>query len=211
MTTTRYRALGWIAPIHKRFRNQKLDLFFEIAGNNPGGRLLDIGGWIGVAGEFLRLHSSFPEVSVVNLERPNVSGATQKNLWIILADGCYLPFRSRAYDWVFSNAVIEHVGDWQRQKLFADEIRRVSAKGYFVATPNRYFPIEPHTLLPFYQFLPVEIQRRVVRFAPGYLTRYEQIELLSKRQLRLLFPEAKIVDVGFPLIGNSLVAFHKRA
>ena len=100
-------------------------------------------------------------------------------------------------------------GGWERQKLFAQEVRRVAASGYFVTTPNRFFPIEPHTLMPFYQFFPVSVQRRLVRFSPGYLTRYEEINLLSAKDLRCLFPEAEVKGIGVPLYPNTLVAAFK--
>jgi 2-polyprenyl-3-methyl-5-hydroxy-6-metoxy-1,4-benzoquinol methylase len=131
------------------------------------------------------------------------------NLKLLAADGCALPFESRAFDWVFSNAVIEHVGAWEKQKLFATEVRRVARKGYFVSTPNKFFPLEPHTLLPGYQFLPPRLQRAALRVSPGYLTEYEEINLLSARELQALFPEARILKNGLPGLPNGLVAFHR--
>jgi len=64
-------------------------------------------------------------------------------------------------------------------------------------------------LLPFYQFFPVSWQKRMVRFSPGYLQQWEEIHLLSARQLHELFPEADVCRCGFPLWGNSLVAFYR--
>jgi hypothetical protein len=126
----------------------------------------------------------------------------------VAADGCALPFKPNAFDWVFSNAVIEHVGSWEKQKQFAQEVRRVARKGYFVATPNRNFPLEPHTLLPFYQFMTPRLQRVALKVSPGYLTEYEEINLLSAGQLGALFPEARILKTGIPGLPNVLVAFY---
>jgi hypothetical protein len=75
-----------------------------------------------------------------------------------------------------------------------------------VTTPNKSFPIEPHTLLPLYQFLPERWQRKVVRISPYYEHVYEQIRLLKARDLRELFPGARVVSTGFPIVGTSLVA-----
>lgn len=206
----RDRVLQSVKPIHTALRGQKLDLFFKLTGRDPSAQsLLDIGGGVGIAGEFLCLYRSFNDVTVVNIRPLNYDARSEIHLHAVVADGCALPFSSRTFDWVFSNAVIEHVGSWERQKLFANEVRRVARKGYFVTTPNRYFPIEPHTLLPFYQFLPSRLQRRVVQYSPGYVTEWEEIYLLSARQLRRLFPEAQVTMTGFPIIGNSLVAFHR--
>ncbi len=201
-------ALRWAKPLHKKLRNQKLDVFFQLAGQQPQGTLLDIGGGTGIDREFLRLYGSFSEVAVVNLHPLQLDLPTGMRVRTLIGDGCALPFPRASFDWVFSNAVIEHVGGWERQKLFAQEVRRVAAKGYFVATPNRYFPLEPHTLLPLYQFLSTGLQRRVVRFSPGYLREYEQIDFLSAKQMRMLFPEATVKRMGFPVWGNSLVAYY---
>jgi hypothetical protein len=93
--------------------------------------------------------------------------------------------------------------------MFAGEIRRTSRRGYFVTTPNRYFPLEQHTLLPFYQFLSFRAQQRALRFSPGYLTHWEEINLLSARQMQELFPEAQVCGSGTPVIPNSLIAYHQ--
>src|SRR6185437_1411485 len=71
-------------------------------------------------------------------------GATETGLRI-LADGRLLPFGERSFDIALSNSVIEHVGDVTSQAAFAREIRRIGCS-YFVQTPNRWFPIEPHYL-----------------------------------------------------------------
>ncbi len=208
MIRARQTVLRWIRPLHQRFRNQKLDIFLKLLENGHAGTLLDVGGGPGITGEFLRLYAACSRVCVVNLEPPAWKQGKIGPPDIVLADGCTLPFRSGAFDWVFCNAVIEHVGGWTRQKQFADEIRRVSARGYFVATPNKYFPVEPHTLLPFFQFLPPGLQRRAVRFSPGYVTGYEEIHLISASELRQLFPEAQVRSIGTPILGNNLVAFY---
>ncbi|MCI0541020.1 MAG: class I SAM-dependent methyltransferase [Verrucomicrobiales bacterium] len=202
----RERVLGWARPIHRKLRGRKVARFLDLAGNERPGQLLDIGGGVGIDGEFRPVYERFAAVTVINLEPKTLDDDGTQDYRLVLGDGCQLPFSARSFDWVFSNAVIEHVGGWERQKRFAEEIRRVASKGYFVTTPDKYFPIEPHTLCPCYQFLPVAAQKRFVRYTPGYLTQYEEINLLSSKQLRILFPEAEIQRVGFPVWGNSLVA-----
>ncbi len=212
LKSIRSSALALGRPIHVLLRGRKLKLFKALLPRCATDcTLLDVGGGTGIAGEFCQLYSFFGQVTVVNIRIPPVSTDLVRGLVRrVIADGCGLPFESCAFDWVFSNAVIEHVGPWERQKSFADEIRRVARRGYFVATPNKYFPVEPHTYLPFYQFLSSNWQRRVVRFSPGYMREYEDINLLSRRDLRVLFPGARVIDSGFPLFGNSLVAYYKR-
>jgi hypothetical protein len=206
MFSLRRRMLACISPIHAKLRSRKLDLFFRLASVAPEETLLDVGGGPGFRGEFQPLYDSFGRVLTLNL-RIDSAAASRGYSCVVVGDGCALPLRSHACDWVFSNAVIEHVGGWEKQRSFASEVRRVARKGYFVATPNRNFPIEPHTLLPFYQFAPPGLQRQLLRVSAGYLTSYEEINLLSPGQLQALFPEAKIFRTGFPGLRNSLVAF----
>jgi hypothetical protein len=79
----------------------------------------------------------------------------------------------------------------------AREIRRVGRR-YFVQTPNRYFPIEPHFLMPFFQFFPYRVKVAVVRHVKGVKDRSAaekraaEIELLSRKTLMSLFPGARM-------------------
>lgn len=201
------RFINLLAPLHQKLRSQKCDLFFAALRPRPGDSLLDVGGGTGILGEFAHLYRYFAAVHVVNLDPRATLDIGLAHVQCEVADGCSLPFPDRSFDWVFSNAVIEHVGGADRQQRFAAEIRRVARKGYFVATPDRHFPIDPHTLLPFYQFLSPHWQRHVCRFSPGYLRRYEPIDLLSFADLNLLFPLATVQKIGLPIFPNNLVAY----
>jgi ubiquinone/menaquinone biosynthesis C-methylase UbiE len=201
------RLRKFIGPLHKRFRAQKLDCFFSELHPQPEESLLDVGGGVGIVGEFRVLYQYFKSVQVVNLDSAASDVCEFKNINFSIADGCALPYLNRSFDWVFSNAVIEHVGGVVRQTQFASEIQRVARKGYFVATPNRNFPVDPHTLLPFYQFLSPRLQSRICRFSPGYLREYEPIDLLSTRDLQTLFPGAVVQKLGIKWFPNNLIAF----
>ena len=97
----------------------------------------------------------------------------------IQADGLALPFPDKEFDLVFSNAVIEHVGNESDQLQFIREHSRVG-KNWMITTPNRLFPIESHT-----QIL-IRHMRKNWR-SPG-VTR-----LLSKRDLQLLIPASSSI------------------
>ena len=89
--------------------------------------------------------------------------------------------------------MIEHVPK-ALQPAFAEEIRRVGER-YFVQTPNRWFPIEPHYQMPLVHFLPERALRALnQRFTMGFRAKGEWYEttLLSASDLRRLFPEAQI-------------------
>jgi ubiquinone/menaquinone biosynthesis C-methylase UbiE len=193
-----------VQPIHHRFRSGKADQFLSLLRTRHPGRLLDVGGGTGMNGEFVRLYQRFDSVTVANLSQPGNDTNGSYNLRIVRADGRSLPFADKSFDWVFSNAVIEHVGNWEDQQQFAAEIRRVASRGYFITTPNLYFPIEPHALLPLYQFYPERFKPFALRFSPGYMKEAEHIELLTKKKLQVLFPEGHVQHVNF---ASALIAF----
>ncbi len=187
---------------------------FEITSET---RILDVGGtpfnW-----SFLDVR---PRVAIVNM--PRAREAFDERFTCVFADGRQLPFRDGSFDIVFSNSVIEHVGGGESQKRFADEIARVG-RAYWVQTPNRRFPVEPHLLTPFLHSLPASWQRRVARKftvwalierpSPDrwefYIEHYlRDIRLVDARDLHRLFPGARIVRERLGGLTKSLIAVRR--
>jgi len=118
----------------------------------------------------------------------------------VRADGRALPFLDGQFDIGFSNAVVEHLPDLESQRAFVGELCRVSRR-VFVTTPNRWFPIDTHTLVPLAHWLPDERRDAVYRL----LRRPEGfgLRLLSPAALRALFPpsvEPRLVRRGMTLV-----------
>lgn len=84
-------------------------------------------------------------------------------LKFMLGDAKALPFEDASIDVVFSSAVIEHVGSLKEQAKMIAECFRVCKKGVFITTPNRWFPFELHTSLPFLHWLPKKIHRAILK------------------------------------------------
>jgi len=78
------------------------------------------------------------------------------------ADGKNLPFADSSYDIVHSSAVLEHVGNFDNQRRFIDELTRVARRAVFLTTPNRWFPIEFHSVLPLVHWLPKPTFRKLL-------------------------------------------------
>jgi len=90
-----------------------------------------------------------------------------------------LPFKDNSFDIVISNQVIEHVND---QNIHINEIYRVLKNGgiCYLATPNRYWPIEPHYYLPFLGMLPSKIADFYLRI---FWNKDYDVKLLSYNKL----------------------------
>ena len=172
---------------------------------NPSLSLLDVGGSPGFGGEFDRMRSQFGRVTVVNLDARTNRNLIARNVTVETADGCGLPYDDKSFDWAFSNAVLEQVGDFEKQRRFAAEIQRVARVGYFLSTPNRAFFLDSHTYLPFYHRLPASAQRIVVHVSLGLMKHWEPLNLVTAKQLQRLFPGARVEKVG--PFGLNLVAY----
>ena len=155
----------------------------------PGDRIVDVG--CGSAG----LLALDPGLRVVGLDARPQPGYPGE---LVLGDARALPFEDGEFDIAYSNSLIEHVAPADRP-LVAAEIRRV-ARRWFVQTPNLWFPLEPHVLVPGYQFLPRAWQRRLPR---GH---DEWIRLLDARELHGLFPDAAILRERVGPLTKSLMA-----
>jgi len=116
----------------------------------------------------------------------------------VQGDACALPFTDGEFDIVFSNAVVEHVGDRERQRALVSEALRVGRRA-FITTPNRWFPVEVHTRLPFVHWLPDALSHPAYRaLGKDFAT---ENHLLSGRELASLFPgRVRIVNLGLTLV-----------
>lgn len=94
-------------------------------------------------------------------------------LRFVPGDGKNLPFEDASFDLVFSSAVIEHVGSFEQQALFLKECYRVARKFVFITTPNRWYPIEFHTLLPVIHMLPKKTHRKILNLLSRCIGAYK--------------------------------------
>lgn len=99
----------------------------------------------------------------------------------IQANGLDLPFTDRSFDVVHSSAVLEHVGSFENQVKFISECARVAKRSFCITTPNRYFPIEFHTVLPLVHWLPKTWFRRLMQAAgQEFFASEENLNLMSR-------------------------------
>ena len=92
-------------------------------------------------------------ITATSIEDASHLESLHPGLTFVQTSGDGLPFEDDHFDIAFSTAVIEHVGDRERQRQFLAELLRVS-KRFFITTPNRWYPVELHTYVPFLHWLP---------------------------------------------------------
>lgn len=119
-------------------------------------------------------------------------------------------------DFVHSNSVIEHVGSWGDMWAMASELRRVGRAGW-MQTPAWSFPIEPHFHAPFMHWFGAPMRARMLsisaarRFRRMDLARrrkvVESVNLLTREEVALLFPECAIHTERVALLAKSYVAY----
>jgi hypothetical protein len=199
------------------FRRKRQKLFLNIIKNIGIKTILDIGGTQSYWEHYTDLLDN-QKILLLNLQKEKCN---LPNFDSIIGDATNLQqFEHNEFEFVFSNSVIEHLFNWENQILMANEIRRVG-KGYFVQTPNKYFPLEPHFLFPFFQFLPYRAKLFLLRnFKLGHVgkipdlnlakNQINEIRLLSKKEMKFLFPEATIYSEKFLFFTKSFVAFYTK-
>lgn len=176
-------------------------------------RILDIGGTITFWEQ--RGWAGREDVRITLVNR-DVQTSPHSNIEATIGDATDLSrFRGAGYDIAFSNSVIEHLFEMRHQREMAQEVMRV-APAYWVQTPNFWFPVEPHFLCFGWQWLPEwvrvfliqrrrwgwrgpcrdpELARRIVR----------EVRLLSRRELRGLFPDGRIHAERFLGLAKSWI------
>lgn len=197
-----------------RFRQRRFARFRQLVDGLPRPvRILDVGGttvfWerLGYAGD--------PAIEVVLLNLVDQS-SPYANITPTVGDAADLSaYEDDAFDIVVSNSVLEHLPTPDLQARMASEVRRVGRRVY-LQTPNRYFPLEPHFLFPFFGILPIRVRAFLLQhFDLGWHKRIpdraaaledvRSIRLLTGSEMRRLFPGARFENERFLAVTKSFI------
>ena len=196
-----------VDSISLRSRGRKLRLFLEELRPTADTTVLDVGADELGFGEgdgcatmnfFEELYPWPERITALGLHDGAGFRATYPHIPYVQGDACALPFEDGAFDIVFSNAVIEHVGGRDRQRQLVSEAIRVGRR-VFITTPNRRFPVEVHTRLPLVHWLPDALSHRVYDLTGREIG--AEVDLLTRRSFAQLFPgRVRVVSLGLTLV-----------
>jgi hypothetical protein len=207
-------------------RKNRAKIFKSYFNLNENTRILDLGG-----GDGSLLATTLdikPAICIADIDKELLEVAKKRYGFEVmeLDESGRIPCAKNQYDIIFCNSVIEHVtvdkkdiyeihsdktfrtAAFERQKLFANEIRSKCDK-YFVQTPYKYFPIESHSWLPgIFVLMPRKTQINLIKFFNKFWPKktWPDFNLLTEREMKELFPEAKIVREKSFLFTKSLIA-----
>lgn len=204
-------------------RRRMFDHFLSASGILPSDTLLDVG----ATSERTYEASNYVEawyphkskVTAVGLDDASFLEELYPGMRFVRADGRSLPFEDREFDVVHSSAVLEHVGSFEQQVTFIRECGRVAAKALYMTTPNRWFPVEFHTVLPLVHWLPKPAFRSLMRrIGHGFFAEESNLNLMGESDLRraavMALPDFEVRITSVRLLGwpsNLLLVAQRNA
>lgn len=137
------------AALDKESRKLKASKIEQILSlmNSKDKKILDVGTGAGYIPYHLGVRHKVTSVDIVDERK------VKENYVFKRTKDSNLPVNSGIFEFVISNQVIEHIPN---QQAHIRELKRtVKKKGkVYIATPNRYWVVDPHTKLPFINWLP---------------------------------------------------------
>lgn len=180
-------------PFSNAARVKRMKQFTDRMDIKGGERIIDLGG-----APYFWEDCTIPlNITIVNLDGFNSTDkpVSHHNIEVLVGDACNIDFPDQSFDIAFSNSVIEHVGDEDKQADMAREARRL-APAYWVQTPSIWFPVEAHTNMPFYWFYPSALKNALIRNwrrkLPDWTEMVETTTVLSKSWLKKIFPDGRV-------------------
>lgn len=198
-------------------RKRMFDLFNEALKPTPLTSVIDLGvtpdNSLTESNFFERLYPYKDKIVAVSIEDASFLEELYPGLQFVRIKHGPLPFADNQFDILFCSAVIEHVGDRESQRAFIKESVRVS-KQFFITTPNRQFPIDFHTFLPFVHWLPKPAHQAFLRLLGlEFWAKTENLNLLSPRAFIDLFPLCSLLKIfKYRLFGlpSNIVIYGKK-
>jgi SAM-dependent methyltransferase len=182
-----------------RARNGIFKDFLALCRPLPTDRILDVGiSDVVIEGANL-IESLYPypeNITAVGLGvADDFRAAFPKVVYHQIQPSARLPFSDGQFDIVVSNAVLEHVGSRGRQMQFVSELLRVGRTA-FITVPNRFFPVEHHTAIPFLHWFDTSFRLACRLANKNEWSRENNLILMSRARLVACCPRAAFSGCG---------------
>lgn len=142
-------------------------------------------------------HSNPEMIIALGIDDASFLQTVFKGILFVRASGLQMPFEDKSFDYVHCSAVIEHVGRDCNQRQLVLECARVARRGFFITTPNRWFPVEVHTSLPLVHWLPRRWHRSILaRLGYEFYCREDNLRLISAADLMQIAIDLKSFTVS---------------
>lgn len=178
-------------------RQKKYDFFIKEFTPAADTKILDVGfqdnDWYGGINSLEKNYPYHENITALGIEDGKMFSQRYPLVKVVTYDGNIFPFKDKEFSIVWSNAVIEHVGGYEKQKLFLSELIR-TGKSVFMTTPNRYFPIEVHTRLPLLHFLPKVNFDKILIFLNKKWATGNYMNLLSENDIKKMMKELGVLN-----------------
>lgn len=213
------RKLGSVISFFSyRLRKKMFDVLMALTRPTAKTIILDVGVTSDCRADcnfFERLYSYPDNIIAVGTETSPSFIKKHPRLKFFQADGTHLPFKDKSFDLVVSFATIEHVGCRKRQRSFVHELCRVGRQ-CCITTPNRWYPLEFHTIVPLLHWLPPQVFRSILKLmGKTFFAKEENLNLLSKKTLLNMIPLGRKAHlIRFRLFGftsNLMLYFEDNA
>jgi SAM-dependent methyltransferase len=200
----------------RRARARRAEVFRQLFTINANTKVLDLGSETGQYIEKVLKGTGIEpkNVYIADLNRDAVTEGSQRFGFtpVVIHESGALPFPDGFFDVVHCSSVIEHVtvrksDVWKvrsgkefrksssaAKRDFAQEVKRLG-KQYYVQTPNRWFPLESHSWLPFLGWLPRRLLIPVLRTTNAFWVKKTAPDwnLLGAKALAQLFDDGVIL------------------
>jgi Methyltransferase domain len=181
-----------LEPFSNFTRGRRMALFERIMQPTSDMKILDLGG------QPMIWDSIKTKLNITCINLPGIAiekHPTHHNITFIEGDACNMPqFKNGDFDLIFSNSVIEHVGDVGKRSQFSNEVQRLTNK-YWIQTPYKYYPIEAHSGMLFWWLYPQTLRDNFIKKwrndLPAWTEMVETTDIVEADEFKQLFPKAK--------------------
>jgi ubiquinone/menaquinone biosynthesis C-methylase UbiE len=182
-----------------RARRKMFQRFMQLIKPAPTDRIVDVGvtpdATLPESNFFEEMYPHTSMVTATSIEDASFLERKHPGLKFVRTGPDRLPFADGEFDVAVSFAVLEHVGTRDQQQRFVHELLRVSKK-VFLTTPDKSFPLEIHTFLPFIHWLPTSQHQALLRaLGMDFWAKTENLNLLCGGDLLKMWDPVRPVKL----------------